>query len=436
MTKGGELYERAKRRIPGGTQLLSKRPELYLPGEWPAYFSRARGAEVEDLDGRRYVDVSNHAVGSCPLGYADPEVNAAVIEAVQAGSMASLNCPEEPELAEALCELHPWADMVRYARSGGEAMAIAVRLARAASGREVVAFSGYHGWHDWYLAASLDAPAALDRHLLPGIDPAGVPRRLAGTALPFAEGDLPGLEAIAARHTLAAIVLEPARSALPAPGYLEAVRELARKHGAVLVLDEITTGFRLALGGAHRMLGVEPDVAVFAKAMSNGYPMAAVIGRRAVMEAAQRSFVSSTYWSERVGPAAALATLKKMRAREVPAHLAAMGERMRAGLAREAARAGLQIAQKGLAPLPSFAFQHGADARVMHTLYTQGMLDQGYLASGAFYASYAHSPAMVDAALAASARAFAAIRAALDAGRLRESLRGAPAEAGLSRRGP
>ncbi|MGB6918046.1 MAG: aminotransferase class III-fold pyridoxal phosphate-dependent enzyme, partial [Phycisphaerae bacterium] len=223
------MQARAQARIPGMTQLLSKRPDRFAPGVWPGYFSRARGVEVWDLDGNRYVDMSIGGVGATVLGYADPDVDAAVRAAIDAGTSSSLNCPEEVELADLLCELHPWAEKVRYARSGGEAMAIAVRIARACTRRDTVAFCGYHGWHDWYLAANLGTENALGEHLLPGLEPRGVPRGLTGTALPFRYNHPEELEAIVAAHAedLAAIVLEPIRSAWPEPGFLEKVRQLA-----------------------------------------------------------------------------------------------------------------------------------------------------------------------------------------------------------------
>src|SRR6266849_4383334 len=194
--KGQALYRRAKQLIPGGTQLVSKRAELYLPDQWPSYYASARGVEVTDLDGNTYIDMSMMGIGACVLGYADPEVDGAVKAAIDAGSASTLNAPEEVELAELLCELHPWADMVRFARAGGEAMMIAVRIARARTRRDKIAFSGYHGWGDWYLAANLADEDALDGQLMPGLDPAGVPRGLKGTALPFHYNRLDELKAI------------------------------------------------------------------------------------------------------------------------------------------------------------------------------------------------------------------------------------------------
>lgn len=437
MSHSTEMVERARRVIPGGAQLLSKRAEQFLPDGWPTYFRSARGVEVEDLDGRRYVDVTLFSVGTCPLGYADVDVDAAVVDAVRGGTISTLNCPEEVILAELLCELHPWAEQVRYARSGGEAMAMATRIARAATGRDVIAFSGYHGWHDFYLAANLDDPHALDAHLLPNLAIDGVPRALRGTAIPFADGDLDGLRRVVDRHghALAAIVLEPARHAEPDAAYLQAVKDLARRCGAALVFDEVTSGFRMHVGGAHRLVSVDPDLAVFAKAISNGYPMAAVIGSRAVMQAIERTFVSSTYFTDRIGPVAALATIRKLVRIGGPARLVATGEHMRAGYGELARRHGLAISQRGLPALPSFAFTDAEHSRAMHTLFTQLMLDEGFLASGAFYATCAHEARHLDAALASADRAFARIRAARDAGTLTRSLRGPLAAAGVSRRG-
>ncbi|MEZ6071517.1 MAG: aminotransferase class III-fold pyridoxal phosphate-dependent enzyme [Pirellulales bacterium] len=296
------LYERAKRLIPGGTQLLSKRPEMFAPGRWPAYYRSAHGCEIVDHDGRTYLDMSSMGIGSCLLGYADADVTQAVVARVEAGAMSSLSVADEVELAELLTSLHPWAQQVRYARSGGEAMTVAVRIARAHTRRDVVAFCGYHGWHDWYLAANLASgdDDQLRDHLLPGLAPLGVPRGLAGTALPFSYNRLDQLEAIFAEHQgeVAAVVMEPLRRDDPQPGFLAGVRALCDSHGAVFVFDEITAGWRFALGGAHLNYGIEPDVAVFAKAFGNGHPMAAVIGRESVMRAAEETFISSTYWTE------------------------------------------------------------------------------------------------------------------------------------------
>ena len=432
--KGQALYRRAKRRIPGGTQLLSKRPEMFLPDRWPPYFSTARGVEVTDLDGNTYIDMSMMAIGACVLGYADPDVDAAVKVAIDAGSASTLNAPEEVELADLLCELHPWADMVRFARSGGEAMMIAVRIARARTKRDIVAFSGYHGWGDWYLAANLGDEHALDGQLMPGLDPAGVPRGLKGTALPFPYNHIDELKNIVHDHRgeLAAIVMEPQRGKAPEPGFLEAVRGIATEVGAVLIFDEITTGFRMTDGGIHKLLGVSPDVAVFAKSMANGYPIAAVIGRGAVMDAAQSTFISSTNWTDRIGTVAALATIRKFRRERVAEHLKTIGTLVFDGWTRAAGTAGLTLHTGGLPSLAHFRFDH-PDEPTLSTLFTQDMLERGYLAYSQFKPSFAHQVSHVAAYMTAVEATFTMIAEAVRAGDSASRLKGPPARRGFYR---
>jgi glutamate-1-semialdehyde 2,1-aminomutase len=434
MNRGQQLYSRAKDRIPGGTQLLSKRPEMFLPDQWPSYYSRAKGVEVWDLDGNRYLDMSTNGIGTCILGAADPDVDAAVKEAIDSGTMSTLNCPEEIELADLLCELHPWAQKVRYARSGGEAMAVAVRIARAKTRRDRVAFCGYHGWHDWYLSANLAQQESLDGHLLPGLAPSGVPRGLLNTALPFRYNHIEDIRSIVAKYRgeLAAIVMEPLRDHNPEPGFLEDVRDIASATGAVLIFDEITAGFRLTTGGAHLLFGIEPDIAVFAKAISNGYPMAAILGRGDVMETAQDTFISSTYWTERIGPTAALATIRKHREMDVPKHLIRLGSKVLSGWETAAKDANLSIEAGGMAPLGHFTFQNekGQEA---HTLFTQEMLRRGFLAFRAFYCTYAHQEEHVSAYLSAVKEVFTIIADAIKEGNLSRRLEGPVAHNGFKR---
>jgi glutamate-1-semialdehyde aminotransferase len=434
MGEGQRLYQRAKKRIPGGTQLLSKRPEQFLPDQWPSYYRRARGIEVQDLDGRNYQDFSIMGVGACILGYADPDVDAAVKAAIDNGVMCTLNAPEEVELAELLCELHPWADMVRYARGGGEAMSLAVRIARAHTRRDKVAICGYHGWTDWYLAANLGETDALDGHLMPGLPPTGVPSQLRGSALAFHYNQIEQLKAIVDQHgkSLAAIVMEPQRGQDPAVGFLEAVRQIADDTGAVLIFDEITTGFRMTAGGIHLLLNVAPDIAVFAKAMANGYAMSAVLGTETVMQAAQSTFISSTNWTERLGPTAALATIRKYQREQVATHLQHIGREVFAGWQRAAQNVGLQLHTSGLPSLCHFGIDNG-DALALTSLFIQSMLDEGYLAADQFKPSFAHRPEHLPGYFAASERCFAQLAAAIEAGDVRQRLRGPAARRGFYR---
>lgn len=429
------LYRRAKAIIPGGTQLLSKRPEMFAPGRWPAYFKQARGVEVIDIDDRKYIDMTTMGIGACLLGYADPDVNQAVADRVQRGSMSSLNAPEEVELAEMLLSLHPWAQMVRFARGGGEAMAVAVRIARASTGRDRVAFCGYHGWTDWYLAANLDpADDRLNGHLLPGLEPAGVPSGLAGTALPFTYNQLDPLREIACRHgpDLAAIVMEPTRGTPPAPGFLEAVREIADETGACLVFDEISIGFRLHYGGAHLHYGVMPDIAVFAKALGNGIPVSAIIGTDRVMQAAQRSFISSTFWTDSLGPTAAIATIRKMKQVNVPAHIASIGRMYKEGIAQLASRHQLPLKVSGHDAMPSISFV-SEQALALQTLLTVRMLDRGILSGPAFYPSLMHHPAHVEQFLQAADQVFGELAETIKAGDVAQRIGGEVKHAGFAR---
>lgn len=415
-----QLYRRAKQLMPGGTQLLSKRPEMFAPDRWPAYYRSAQGCEIIDLDGNPFLDMSTNGIGSCLLGYADPDVTAAVVRRVQNGSMCSLNPPEEVELSELLLALHPWAENVRFLRTGGEAMAAAVRIARAATKRDVIAFCGYHGWHDWYLSANRQCAGPVDElrnHLLPGLSPVGVPSQLAGTAFPFAYNQIDELAAIVQQHgaNLAAVVMEPTRNIAPQTGFLEGVRELCNRSGAVLVVDEITAGWRFTLGGAHLLYGLEPDIAVFAKALGNGHPMAAVIGRARAMQAAHDSFISSTYWTEAVGPVAALATIRKLQSLDVPAHVNGIGTRLRDGLQRLGSQHDVPVKLAGYPQLTTISFDHPQHV-ALGTLLTVRMLDQGILSGSAFYPTWAHQVSHVDRFLAVADVVFAELAEAIRVG--------------------
>jgi glutamate-1-semialdehyde 2,1-aminomutase len=396
MTQPNDLWSRAKQLIPGGSMLLSKRSEMYLPSGWPAYFDRTAGCQVWGVDGSRYLDLGFMGVGTNILGYSYPSVDEAVKGVVEKGNLSTLNAPEEVFLAEKLIELHSWADMVRFARSGGEACAIAVRIARAASGRDKVAFCGYHGWHDWYLAANLSDDDSLDRHLIPGLEPNGVPRALAGTSMPFKYNDLEGLTSLVQENPdIGTIYMEVQRSSPPDAGFLEGVRDLATAHGIVLIFDECTSGFRRNLGGLHMHYGVKPDIATFGKTLGNGYAITAVIGRTEVMEAAQTTFISSTFWTERIGPTAALAALEAMESEDAPARVHAIGSEIQERWESLADRTGLTISTGGLPALASFTVE-GLNPLAVKTFVTAEMLDRGYLAGVNLYASIAHTPSILD----------------------------------------
>lgn len=434
MNKNRSVQERAIKRIPGMTQLLSKRPDLFSQGVWPTYFSKSDGARVWDLDDNEYIDMSIGGIGANVLGYCDPDVDRAVLDAVARGNSSSLNCEEEVDLADLLCEIHPWADMVRFARTGGESMAIAVRIARAATGRDKIAFCGYHGWHDWYLAANVGTENALGEHLIPGLSPVGVPDALKGTAFPFSYNDVDSLQCVIAEHGagLAAIVMEPIRNMEPSPEFIEAVHAAAQEVGAVLVFDEISAGFRMNSGGSHLKLGWKPDIAVFSKALGNGYPIAAVIGKETVMDHCQKSFISSTYWTERIGFAAAIAMVKKHQKLDVGAHLMRIGEAVQQGWKTVAAKHGLNIHVGGIPPLSHFSFEH-PEAATMKAFLIQEMLMKGYLASSSFYSMYTHTDEHVSGYLDAMDNVLEDLVGHLKNETLDRALVGAPSISGFAR---
>jgi glutamate-1-semialdehyde aminotransferase len=395
MGKGQELYKKAKTLIPGGTMLLSKRPEMFLPDQWPSYFSKAKGCKVWDLDGREYLDMSIMGIGTNTLGYGNDEVDAAVMETVKNGNMSTLNCPEEVYLAEKLMEMNPWADMVRFARSGGEANSIAIRIARAASGRDKVAICGYHGWHDWYLSANHNEGDELSGHLLPGLSPNGVPKNLKDTVYPFNYNNYEELLSIVENNDIGVIKMEVVRNFGPEDNFLHKVRALATAKNIVLIFDECTSGFRETFGGIYQKYGVEPDMAMYGKTIGNGYALTAVVGTRAVMEAAQNTFISSTFWTERIGPTAALATLKVMERVKSWETITEMGNKMRSGWQKLADAHHLSISISGIPALSTYSFVSN-DAMAYKTLITQEMLEKGFLASTNFYASTAHNDANLE----------------------------------------
>lgn len=407
MAKGQELYRKAKTMIPGGTQLLSKRPEMFLPEHWPAYYSKAKGCEVWDLDGNRYIDASLMGVGANVLGYAFDPVDSAAKQAIDCGGMCTLNAPEEVELAELLLDLHPWADMVRYAKAGGEAMAVAARIARAYTHRDIVLVCGYHGWHDWYLAANLVKGDPLAAVHLQGLEPVGVPRGLAGSNLIFHYNDLESFTALIKENegNIAAVVMEPIRNDYPQNDFLTHIRRITREKDIVLIFDEVSAGFRLCCGGSHLKLGVDPDMAVFAKGMTNGYPVSAIIGKKPIMLAAQDTFISSTFWTERVALAASISAIRYFREHKVEEHLIQAGKVVQQGWRTLSEAYNVKIHVGGIFPMSHFDFAY-EDALVLKTYFTQEMLAEGYLAGTAFYASLAHTPDIVEGYLAACGRVF------------------------------
>ena len=434
MGTGQKLYKRAKRVIPGGNMLLSKRPEMFLPEQWPSYFSKSKGCKVWDLDGKEYIDMSIMGIGTNILGYGHPEIDEAVIKTVKDGNMATFNCPEEVYLAEKLVELHPWADMVRFSRAGGEINSISIRIARASTGRDKIAICGYHGWHDWYLSTNLNNDKNLDGYLLPGLQPNGIPRGLAGTTLPFNYNDIEQLEQLIKDNNgeIAAIKMEVSRNEDPKDNYLQRVRELATENNIILIFDECTSGFRETFGGLHKKYDVEPDIAIFAKALGNGYAISACIGRQEFMQAAQQTFISSTFWTERIGPTAALKTLEVMEREKSWQTITQIGNNISGQWQNLADKHSLSISTWGLPALSGYTF-NAPDALAYKTLITQEMLKKGYLAANSVYVCTEHTQELVDGYFVALDPIFAIIKECKDGRDVKSLLEGPLCHSGFNR---
>ncbi len=392
---GQLLYKKAKKIIPGGNMLLSKRPEMFLPELWPSYYRKTKGCYVWDMDNTRFLDMSIMGIGTNILGYSNKDVDDAVRNVVKSGNMSTLNCPEEVYLAEKLINLHKWADMAKFARSGGEANAMAIRIARASSGKDNVAICGYHGWHDWYLASNINDKNNLTEHLLPNLESNGVPKVLKNTIFPFRYNDYEALYEIVKNKNIGTIKMEVLRNEEPKDGFLQKVRKLADEKNIILIFDECTSGFRQTFGGLHKHYNVEPDIAMFGKALGNGYAITSVIGKKEIMKNAQSTFISSTFWTERIGPTAAIKTLEVMKKIKSWKKITNTGLKLKKEWDKLASKNNLKIKISGLAALASFSID-SKNSNKYKTYITQEMLKNRILASNSVYVCTEHSNEIID----------------------------------------
>tara|TARA_B100000787_G_scaffold24442_2_gene16347 strand:+ start:2877 stop:5057 length:2181 start_codon:yes stop_codon:yes gene_type:complete len=389
------LWDRAKKTILGGNMLFSKRPDLFVPNKWPTYFSRAKGCKIWDITGKKFTDFSLMSVGTNILGYGSSKVDNAVSKAIKNGNLSTLNCPEEVELAEKLTEIHPWSDQVKFARSGGEASAISIRIARAAAGRDNVAFCGYHGWHDWYLSANLGNNQNLNNHLLPGLNSKGVSKNLRNTVYPFNYNDFKSLEKLIDEKKIGTVKMEVSRNQMPQNNFLKKIRDICTKNGIVLIFDECSSGFRQTFGGLHKLYNVNPDIATFGKALGNGYPITAIIGKKEVMDAAKESFISSTFWGDRIGPVAALATLKEMQKIKSWKTITKKGEYLRKEWVKIAKKHELNLSIAGIPSSSSFIINSNKFLEYK-TFISQEFLKKNFLVSNIVQFSVVHKQKIID----------------------------------------
>jgi glutamate-1-semialdehyde aminotransferase len=390
MILGQKLWKKAKKLMPGGTMLFSKNPDLFLPKKWPAYYYKAKGCMIWDLEKKKYIDISTMSVGACTLGYANSEIDKEVIKKLKLGNMTSLNNCEEILLAEKLIEMHPWAEMARFARSGGEANAIAIRIARAATSKKKIAVCGYHGWHDWYLSSNLNNSKNLENFLFPNVPIMGVPQDLKNTVFPFQYNNLNELKKLILKHDIGIIKMEVSRDDVPTGNFLKNVRKICDEKKIILIFDECTSGFRKTFGGLHKFFKVSPDMAMFGKALGNGYAVNAIIGKRSIMDSAKSTFISSTFWTERIGTIAALKTLEVMHKNKNWELISKIGKSIKYGWEKIAKDYDIKIIIKGIDALPNFYFPHD-DNLYFKTYISQEMLKNKILAGNSVYVCSDHN---------------------------------------------
>ena len=402
--RSNELLEREIKVSPLAAQTYSKSYRYFCRGIAPSYMEHGEGCYIYDVDGNKFIDFMC-ALGPITIGYNDPDVNEAVIDQVKKFASGSLQSGLEVELAEKLCDIIPCAEMVRFVKNGGDATTAAIRLARAYTGRDVVLMSGYHGMHDWSIGASSNNK--------------GVPKAVCDLTKNFIYNDLSDLERLLVENEVAAVILEPIQSNGPKDGYLNSVKELAHKHGAILVFDEVVSGFHYALGGAQELFGVQPDLVAFGKGMANGYPISAVAGRKDLLEQIEQGvFVSTTFGGDSISMAAALATIKKLEQPGFYDHITKIGNMLRNGIQECIDKYDLNdvLAVSGMPAHCGVSFEgYGSLSYLdIQSVYSQTMIQNGILVFAICFLNSHHTESEVNAYLDATDKAFALIRQAID----------------------
>ena len=400
-----KIWQRSLRVIPGGNGLLSKRPERFLPDGWPTYFNKSKDAYVWDLKNKKYLDMTSMGIGTSVIGYNNPYINNYVKKKIDLGISTTLNCYEEYELARELLKIDKFADQVKFARGGGEAMSIAIRLARSKSKKTKILFCGYHGWHDWYLAANLKNIKNLDNHLLKNLKPIGVPSFLKDTAIPLEFNNVEQLKKLSNIKNLAAIVVEPQRLSKLSKEYVKTLNKICKKKNIILIVDEITSGWRDSVGGVYKKIGIKPSIVVYGKAMGNGFAISAIVGKKEIMDVAQDTFVSSVAWTERVGFSAALAVIKFHKNKRVFQHNKKIGIFLKREILKLSKKNNLKIKINQLDTIINFDFIDKKNDYIQ-TLFTELMLKENILANNLIYLSFSHKMSLVKKYLLAVDKTF------------------------------
>ncbi len=387
-----KIWEKAEKIIPGGNGLLSKRPKRFLISGWPIYFKKAKGIYLWTLDDKKLIDFSIMGIGTAILGYSNNKIDTKVKLAIDNGINTTLNSIEEYQLAKEILKYDKFARQVKFAKGGGEAMSMAIRIARSNSKKYKVVFSGYHGWHDWYISANLANTKNLNNHLLKNLKPIGVPKNLRNSIIPLKFNDHNQLKNIFKKNKDAGIlVIEGARDSYPSKNFVREINKLKIKNKVIVIVDEITSGWRETLGGIYKKVGLDPDIVVYGKALGNGYPISAVVGKKSIMKISNQTFISSTAWTERIGFVAALETIKFMRKNNVPKIIKARGKKIIDGWKLTAQKYNLKIKTNDIYSMPKFSFDYFNNNEKLHTLFTKLMLEKGYLSTNYMFVTYSHS---------------------------------------------
>ena len=395
--KGYKIWQKALSIIPDGNMLLSKRPDNFLPFGWPTYYKNAKGYKITDLQGNSLSDFSYMGVGTNILGYSNSKIDNYVIRKIKSSISTTLNSKEDFILAEKLIEINSdWAEMVKLTRTGAEASSVAIRISRAATGKSKVIICGYHGWQDWYLSTNLKDNSNLDNHLIKNLNINGVPKELERTTYQFQYNDINSLKKILdSDKDIGTLIMEVKRNINPTKGFLHKVRSLCNKYGVVLIFDECTSGFRENYGGLHKFFKVNPDICIYGKALGNGYPINAVIGKRHIMEQGKKSFISSTFWTEGMGPAAAIRTLEIFKKEQSWKYLIDYGKKIKKLWSQLSNTYNLKLEISGLNAIPIFNFNSSYHPKYK-TFLTQEMLKKNILATNAVYISTKHDKSIFD----------------------------------------
>ena len=391
-----KLWNNSKKIIPSGNQFLSKNPDNYLINQWPAYYKKAKGCYVWSYDNKKYLDMCSMGQGTNILGYANNKIDNQVIKTIRKGSTSVLNPPEENFLANKLIKMHKDLDSVRFTRSGGEALALAIRIARAYTNKDNIAMCGYHGWHDWYLSANLKNKKNLDNHLFKDLKIKGVPKVLKNSTKVFQFNNVKSLKKIIENDKkIAAIIMEVKRFYEPKKKFLQYIEKIQKKYKIPLILDECTSGFRETFGGLYKNYKLKPDICMFGKALGNGYPITALVGKKDVMESIKSSFASSTFWSERIGPTAALASLKEMERTKSWNVISKKGDYLKKKIVKLINKHKLKIKIGGLRSFIYIEFI-SKNSSVIKKLYIKEMLKKKILASTSIFISVRHTKNIMD----------------------------------------